>query len=110
MGAGEEAVKERRRYPRVKTLYLISYLNKEEGVQRSGISMARTVNIGTAGAGVEVYQPINRGSLMEMEIAIKERIFSVRGTVVYCREKPHGIWMTGIEFSEVQEELAKELA
>jgi hypothetical protein len=110
MGIREEVVKERRRYPRVKSLHLISYINKEGGVQKSGVSMARTINFSPAGVGVEVYQPISQDSLMEMEVAVKERIFSLRGTVIHCQEKSAGKWLIGIEFGEVQEDLAKELS
>jgi hypothetical protein len=110
MGTREEVVRERRRYPRLKSLHLISYINKEGEVQKTGVSMARTVNFSPAGVGVEVYQPINNDSLMEMEIAVKERIFAVRGKVIHCQERSTGKWLVGIEFGEVQEDLAKELS
>ena len=101
--------KERRRHPRVKSLYLVSYVSKEGDVQKSGVSMARTVNVSQAGVGVEVYEPIEADTLMEMEIAVKETIFSVRGKVVHSQRKPDGHWVMGIAFDEVQEELIKAL-
>ena len=92
MGIREEVVRERRRYLRLKSLHLISYVNKEGGVQKSGVSMARTVNFSPAGVGVEVYQPISQDSLMEMEVAVNERIFAIRGKVIHCQEKSTGKW------------------
>ena len=101
--------KERRRHPRVQSLYLVSYVSKEGEVQKSGISMARTVNVSQVGVGVEVYEPIEVDTLMEMEIAVKETIFSVRGKVIHAQRKPDGHWVIGIAFDEVQEELIKAL-
>ena len=110
MGKGKKGNEERRRYPRLESLYLLSYVNKESGVQKSGVSMARTINISPAGIGVEVYQPINRGSLMEMEIAIQEHIFTVQGKVIYSQEKSSGSSIIGVQFNELQKELSKELS
>jgi hypothetical protein len=108
MGKEEGSKKERRHYPRLQSLYLVSYINKEGEVQKSGVSMAKTINISPAGAGVEVYQPVGVDSRMEMEIAIKERIFAVQGKVIHTQAQPDGHWIIGIEFDHVQEELAKE--
>jgi hypothetical protein len=37
MSKGEKGGKERRRYPRLQALYLLSYINKEGGVQKTGV-------------------------------------------------------------------------
>ena len=109
MGEGEGDEKERRRYPRLQSLYLVSYVAKEDDAQKSGVSMARTLNVSQVGIGVEVYEPIEVDTLMEMEIAVKENIFSVRGKVVHSQRKPDGHWVMGIAFDEAQEELIKAL-
>ena len=101
--------KERRRHPRVKSLYLVSYVSKKGEVQKSGVSMARTLNVSQVGVGVEVYEPVEVDTLMEMDIAIKENIFAVRGKVIHSQKKPDGHWVIGIAFDEVQEELIKAL-
>ena len=101
--------KERRRHPRVQSLYLVSYVSKEGEVQKSGVSMARTLNVSQVGVGVEVYEPVEVDTLMEMEIAVKENIFSVQGKVIHSQKKPDGHWVIGIAFDEVQEELIKAL-
>jgi hypothetical protein len=110
MGEGEGDEKERRRYPRLQSLYLVSYVAKEDDAQKSGVSMARTLNVSQVGIGVEVYEPIEVDTLMEMEIAVKENIFSVRGKVVHSQRKPDGHWVIGIAFDEAQEELIKALS
>ena len=107
---GDSSVeKERRRHPRVQSLYLVSYVSKEGEAQKSGVSMARTLNVSQVGVAVEVYEPVEVDTHMEMEMAVKDTIFSVRGKVIHSRKKPDGHWVIGIAFDEVQEELIKAL-
>jgi len=108
MGKEKGSKKERRHYPRLQLLYLVSYINKEGEVQKSGVSMARTIDISPAGAGVEVYQLVEVDSRIEMEIGVKERIVAVEGKVVHSQVQPNGHWIIGIEFDHVQEELVEE--
>lgn len=105
-----ENIHEKRRFARLKSLYLISYVNKEKGVQRCGISMARTLDISPAGVRVEVYQQVNPDSIMEMEIAIEETIFSQRGIVIHSEQTANGNYIIGIEFDKIKPELASELS
>jgi hypothetical protein len=100
---------ERRRYPRINSLNLISYIQRKQGAQKSGVSMARTIDISPAGVGLEVYQPINPGSFVEMEIGVKEQIFFVEGKVVYSRNLPNGHFSIGIMFRKMEMTLIKEL-
>jgi hypothetical protein len=98
---------ERRRHPRVKTLWLISYVGKEGGVQKSPFSTTRTLDISQDGVKVETIEPLDTNALLEMEIAIKESIFSVNGRVVYCQQVPAGNYFVGIQFDHPVEELIK---
>ncbi|MCG2778411.1 MAG: PilZ domain-containing protein [Desulfobacterales bacterium] len=109
MSKGEKGGKERRRYPRLQALYLLSYINKEGGVQKTGVSMARTINLSLMGVGVEVYEAINCDSVMEMEIAVKDIVYAMQGKVIHSQEKASGNYIIGIQFDQVQKELAKEL-
>ena len=96
---------EKRRYPRVKKLYLISYINKAEGQQTSPVSMGRTLDISPIGVRVEVYRDIKIDSIMEMEIDLKEFNFSVQGKVVRVQEVDKKVYILGIQFDEIQPEL-----
>ena len=110
MGELEGSDKERRRYPRVKSLCLISYVLKDGKVQKSAISMGRTLNISPVGVKLEIYQPVEIGMLMEMEIGIGENIHSVRGEVVHSRKAEGDKYILGIEFIDLEEDLAQSLA
>ncbi len=104
-----EKILEKRKHPRLKSLHLLSYINKEQGVQKCGISMARTLDISPAGVKVEVYQAVNKDSEMEMEIAVEESIFSVQGKVIYTQETSNNNYIIGIEFYELSPQLASQL-
>ncbi|MBW1701274.1 MAG: PilZ domain-containing protein [Deltaproteobacteria bacterium] len=101
---------ERRRHPRLKSLWLISYVGKEGGVQKSPISITRTLDMSPVGVKLETIEPLDPNALLEMEIAIKERIFSVHGQVVYCREIPAANYIVGIQFDQPVEEIIKTLS
>ncbi len=100
---------EKRDYPRVKKLYLISYLNKENGRQISSISMGRTLDLSASGIRVEVFQTINIDSEMELEIIRDETLFKVTGSVLRVTSTGDEIFVLGIQFDEVQEELVSGL-
>jgi hypothetical protein len=110
MSKGEKGGKERRRYPRLQGLYLLSYINREGGAQKTGVSMARTINISAVGVGVEVYEAIKSDSVMEMEIAVRDIVYAMQGKVIHSQEKSSGNYIIGIQFDQVQKELAKELS
>ncbi len=97
---------EKRGYPRVKKLYLISYVNKATGQQTSPVSMGRTLDISPTGVRVEAYRNIRVNSIMEMEIGLREFNFSVKGKVVRVQEVSEKIYNLGIQFDEIQPELS----
>ena len=101
---------ERRRHPRVKSLWLISYVGKEEGVQKSPFTTTRTLDMSPAGVKVETIEPLDIKALLEMEIAVRESIFSVNGRVVYCRQGPSGNYFVGIQFDRPVEELIETIS
>ena len=98
---------ERRNFPRIRSLNLLSYFAKDGKTQKSPISMARTLDISAGGTKLEVYEILDLESLVEMEIAIKDTIFSIQGKVIYSEDLSNGKYAAGIEFSEINEELMK---
>lgn len=95
-----------RRYPRVNKLFLIAYVNREENKQRTPVCIGRTLDISPAGIGMEVYEEVNAGSTMEMELDLKDFILSVQGKVMHARRDEEGRYIIGVEFDEPQEKLA----
>ncbi len=100
---------EKRNYPRVNKLFLISYIPKEGGRQTSPVSMGRTLDISQSGVRVEVFQHINVESEMELEIAVEDSQFFVEGKVVRSLESGEDVCILGIQFNEVCDDLIKRL-
>jgi PilZ domain-containing protein len=92
--------------PRVNKLYFIAYVNLEGDEQKSPVSLGRTLNISATGVGMEVYQPVAVGSLMEMEIGLSRENIPVQGTVVHANDLENGRFYLGIQFDRVQPKLA----
>jgi hypothetical protein len=95
-----------RRYPRINKLYLIAYVNREGEDQRTPVSIGKVLDISPAGLGVEVYEDIRTGSVMEMEIDLQDTLVAVQGKVVHVRKEEGGRIILGVEFNESREEFA----
>ena len=95
-----------RRYPRVHKLFLLAFVNCADGGQKSPISLGRIFDLNQAGVGIEVFQDIEVGSEMEMEIDLHDTIIHAHGKVAYVRPEEEGKFRLGIEFSESQPLLA----
>lgn len=91
---------EKRNYPRIKKLYLISYINKNEGSTVSPISMGRTLDISPSGIRLEVYQSLMMDSVIEMEIGFQEQKFSTKGKIIRVEEIDEKTFIVGIQFDE----------
>ncbi len=99
MGKTEENINERRSCSRVKKLFLVSYIGKEKGRQTTPVSLGRTLDISQAGVNLEVFQRIDSGSEMELEIGIKDATFGVDGTVTRSKKMDVALYTLGIRFN-----------
>ena len=95
-----------RRYPRVHKLFLLAFINCADGGEKSPVSMGRIFDLNQAGVGIEVFQEIEVGSEMEMEIDLHDTIIHAEGKVAYALQEGEGKFRLGIEFSEPQPQLA----
>jgi c-di-GMP-binding flagellar brake protein YcgR len=105
----ENNFKERRKFPRIRALHLISYMEMTGEIQKSPVAMARTLDISAGGTKLEAYEDLHSNALVEIDIAVKESIFSIRGRVKYSQSFSNGNYIVGIEFNEVKKELMEEL-
>lgn len=99
-----------RQYPRINKLFFISYIAREDGEQKTPISMGRTLNISSTGVGMEVFQELGVNSAMEMDIDVEDFNLSVQGKVVHSHVLEEGKYYVGIQFDEPQEKLHAKLA
>lgn len=107
MDTTKQEYSRQRSFPRVHKLFFISYINKERDEQKTPVSLGRTTDISSSGVGMEVYQQINVGSTMEMEIDVEQFSISVQGTVVHVSDLGDDKYLIGVQFSATQDKLAK---
>ena len=93
-------------YARLNKLFLIAYVNREGEEQRTPVSIGKVVDISPAGIGMEVYEEVRTGSLMEMEIDLHDTLLKVQGKVAHVRRGEAGCHYIGVEFNETQAQLA----
>jgi len=95
--------KEYRRSPRVNRLFLTAYVNRDGKEQKTPVSLGRTLDISLTGVGMEVFQEIHIGTVMDLDLDLKDTILSVHGKVVHVRHEEDDRYVVGIEFDEVLE-------
>lgn len=96
--------KERRSHPRLRRIFLLTYVNKAGGIQRTPLLMARTLDISRSGIQVETREPLPVDSRLEMTIAVRDAVLSVRGRVMHVTAGPRGAHRIGVEFDALLDE------
>ena len=99
-----------RRFPRVGKLCLIAYVNREGEEQRTPVSLGRVLDVSPAGVGIEVFDEVKAGSVMEMEIDLQDSLLNVQGKVVHVRPEEDGRYIVGVEFAEPHAQLQRFVA
>lgn len=98
-----ESVREKRASPRIRSLYLTSYIPKKGERQEYIISIGRTLDVSEGGAKVETHRQLEKGTKLELDIAVEDKIISAKGEVVYSEELVDGLFGTGIYFTSINE-------
>jgi hypothetical protein len=101
---------EKRGAPRVQKLFMIAYLPFDDGPVRTPLSLGRTVDISPSGVGMEVYNEVAAGTIMEMEIDLDGLPVPAWGKVVRVDPLDNGNFLIGIRFDEEQELLQAKIA
>jgi c-di-GMP-binding flagellar brake protein YcgR len=95
---------ESRRSPRVNRLLLTAYVNRDGKEQKTPVSLGRTLDISLTGVGMEVFQEIKIGTVMDLDLDLKDCILTVHGKVVHVRREEDDRYVVGIEFDEILEQ------
>ena len=90
-----------RRAPRLNRLLLTAYVNRDGKEQKTPISLGRTLDISVTGAGMEVFQEVEIGSEMDLDLDLKDTLLTVHGKVVHVRRDGEDRYIIGIEFDEL---------
>ncbi len=81
--------KEKRRFARVPAEHLIAFscFHAGENVPFDH-SMGKTVNVGEGGLMLYVYKSLRKGTLLDLDIALKDKIINAKVEVLRARKKP----------------------
>ena len=93
-----------RRSPRVNRLFLTAYVNRDGKEQKTPVSLGRTLDISLTGVGMEVFQEVQIGTVMDLDLDLKDTIITVHGKVVHVRREGDDRYVVGIEFDELLEQ------
>ena len=92
-----------RRSPRVNRLLLTAYVNRDGKEQKTPVSLGRTLDISLTGVGMEVFQEVEIGTVMDLDLDLKDSILTVHGRVKHVRREEDDRYVIGIEFDELLE-------
>lgn len=97
-------LKDRRRFPRFNCSHLASYIRFDGEGRQCEEEKVRTVDLSPDGLMIQTYSPISANEVLDVTVAIEERLFNARGKVIRCEPSPDGRFNVGIAFLEVDEE------
>lgn len=89
---------ERRKYPRVKVYYPISYVCMDEDGCVKQENMGVALNISQSGILMETADSIFSKYVKLISVDLKENIIEIRGKIAYCKKDKSGKYRTGISF------------
>ena len=89
---------ERRKYPRVRVYYPISYvcMDKNDCVVQENIGVA--LNISQSGILIETADSVFSKYVTLISVDLEENTIEIRGKVAYCKKNKSGKYRTGISF------------
>jgi hypothetical protein len=94
---------EKRKSTRYDSLNL-SYVCEDQNGNILHESMGRTLNISESGILLETPDQNAPGNTVVLQIALEDDLVNIRGQVIHCNPGEKGLFKTGIEFTEIDEE------
>jgi len=91
-----------RREARVISLNLVSYSRYDDEGVLTEAAMGRTLDISPGGIRLEVERHYPLSSVIDISIALRDNIITVKGRVVHLEELKNGKIAMGIQFVEME--------
>ena len=89
---------EQRKYPRVETCNLISYLAIRENGEITDQSMGRALNISQGGILLETTRLILAEHISLMSVDLDNNLIEIKGDVIYSKDNGYGMIKNGVCF------------
>lgn len=96
---------DKRKYPRVPTCNVVSYVCMDDEGHPVEEGMGMTVNISQGGTLIETSRPITSAFVLLISIDLKKNVLETRGRVIHSQEVADGKYLTGVEFLGSKEEI-----
>ncbi len=98
-------MEENRRYKRVDSINLLSYVSLDEDGKPLEQGMGRTLNISQGGLLIETQVPIEAKYILLMAVDIQDHLIKIKGKVAYSKEVEKKLFHTGVRFIESNEKI-----
>ncbi len=96
---------EKRKYPRVPTSNIVSYVCIDKDGNELDQGMGKTVNISQGGTLLETTRPIESDFILLLTIDLNNKVVQTKGEVVHTRSVESGKYFTGIRFQGDREKV-----
>ena len=98
---------DKRKYPRVETRNVVSYVCLDKKGTEIGEGMGETLNISQGGILLKSSYPIESEFILLMSIDLENNIMEVKGKVAHSKKNKSGKYETGIRFLGAHDENIK---
>ena len=95
--------KERRKYHRIDSLNLLSYIVMDENGQIVSQGVGRTLNVSEGGILLETHVSIDPKHKVSLFVALEDDLVDIAGKVIHSQKGQEGKYCTGISFIEPNE-------
>jgi len=96
-------IADRRRFPRIRSLNLLSYVCLDEDDNPVQQGMGRTLDVSEGGILMETHTSIDTRYILFLSLGLGDNVADIKGRVVYSRKNQIGKVESGIEFEEETE-------
>ena len=101
------AIEEKRKHFRIDSMHLLNYLYFGQDDEEATQGMGRTLNVSESGILLETHTAIETNTVVSLTIGFEEDVVDIKGRVVYKKKNPEGLYESGIEFYDVDENAQK---
>lgn len=95
---------DQRKYPRVETRNVVSYVCLDKKGDEIGEGMGETLNISQGGILLKSTSPIESEFVLLMSIDLENNIMEIKGKVAHSKKGNSGKYETGISFLGTRDE------
>ena len=100
----DEGELKRRKFKRIDSLNLVSYIHYNEKGNPDYEGAARTLDLSENGILLDTGIEFDKNTVVEMEIAIEEKILKIKGIILRVVKQEDSIHL-GVQFIETSEEV-----